>query len=256
MKKIIANNDNMTNLTFPERHSLPLSLPVRVKNNPKIRASFHAFRKGSFALEAAMAFPLFFMAAICMISVMNVYGQTIEKMSALRDATELTASAAGSADDEQWIDVSEPYLFHPFFMPKGVGGYTVSCRGRVRVWNGRSENETQSGSSDAQEIYVYVTENGTVYHTDPHCSHIELSISSTDYGELESRRNSSGSKYKPCEKCTSGEEHSGRYYITEDGDRYHTDPDCSGLKRTVRLVPLSQVGGLPECSGCAARKAS
>ena len=39
-------------------------------------------------------------------------------------------------------------------------------------------------------------------------------------------------------------------YITSQGNRYHTQLNCSGLKRTIYTVPLSQTGGRGRCSKC------
>ena len=67
--------------------------------------------------------------------------------------------------------------------------------------------------------------------------------------ELTALRNASGGRYSPCEKC--GGDGSGIVYITNEGDRYHNTIECSGLKRSVRCVPLSEAGGRAPCSRCA-----
>ncbi len=220
------------------------------------RVSSHGLRRGSITAEAALAFPIFFMIVICLASIMNVFGNTLVRMSALRDTAEtaaIAAAAAGSSEEEQWIDLTVPEYFKPFFLPDGLTGAVIPVRGRVRVWNGRSDGENEA-ASDTKEEYVYVTDNRSVYHTDSACSHLELSVHGVSESELVRKRNTKGSRYKPCEKCCRGG--SGAYvYITDDGDRYHSSPECSGLKRTVKLVPASSVTDLCECQRCAAKRA-
>ena len=97
--------------------------------------------------------------------------------------------------------------------------------------------------------YVYITEDSSVYHRNRNCSHIMLSIRQTTAKEVTSLRNSSGARYKPCESCHSRLS-DGRLYITNEGDRYHNSINCSGLKRTVRAVRLSEVGDRRPCSRC------
>ena len=100
-----------------------------------------------------------------------------------------------------------------------------------------------------EETIVYITEDSRVYHRNRNCSHIMLSIRETTSGEVTSLRNNSGGKYKPCESCHSSLSDE-RLYITTDGDRYHNSITCSGLKRTVRAVRLSEVGDRRPCSRC------
>ena len=54
-------------------------------------------------------------------------------------------------------------------------------------------------------------------------------------------RNTYGAKYYPCESCSRNQNPAGCVYITSTGNRYHNQETCSGLKRTIRLVKLSQV---------------
>ena len=95
---------------------------------------------------------------------------------------------------------------------------------------------------------VYVTETGLVYHRDYHCTHLELSIHMVLQSEIESLRNEGGGKYHPCQHCMKGA--GGGVYITDTGDRYHSSLSCSGLKRTIYAVPLSEVAGKGACSRC------
>lgn len=95
------------------------------------------------------------------------------------------------------------------------------------------------------EIYVYLAEYSSVYHCSRNCTHLRLSIHPvseiglrTVYQDLLS-----------CEYCKE-EEANGIYYITDTGNCYHTNKWCSGLKRTVRRVPISEAVGYSPCSRC------
>ena len=100
-----------------------------------------------------------------------------------------------------------------------------------------------------EENYVYITENGTVYHLASDCTHLKLSISSIKNEALSISRNDYGEKYKACDKCCEGEAQK-VYYITKKGNKYHKVLSCSGLKRTVSCVPKSTVEDWPLCEKC------
>lgn len=105
---------------------------------------------------------------------------------------------------------------------------------------------------EEQDIYVYVTKTGTVYHTTLTCSHINLGIACVTYNQAKEARNTGGGKYKSCQKCTKSSKvlDSSIVYITETGDRYHTNVECSGLIRDVRKVKLSELNGIGACQRC------
>lgn len=116
---------------------------------------------------------------------------------------------------------------------------------RMKGWNGYVRTGFQSQEDDT----VYITENGMVYHRDYHCNYLELSIRMVSYGETEGLRNESQGKYHACERCVHGEAAS-QVYLTDYGDRYHNSLNCSGLKRTIYAVPLSEAAGKGACSKC------
>jgi hypothetical protein len=99
---------------------------------------------------------------------------------------------------------------------------------------------------------VYITEHGTVYHLSKKCSHLTLSIKETDIGSMKDLRNLSGGKYKECEICDDYEIELDnlKVYITDYGDRYHKSLSCSGLKRTIKAIPKSEVGDRSPCKRC------
>lgn len=115
---------------------------------------------------------------------------------------------------------------------------------KVKAWTGYEK----SGFSNQDEETVYVTETGLVYHKDYHCTYLELSIHMVQSNDLEALRNESGAKYYPCEHCLHGSP--GGVYITDTGNRYHSSLGCSGLKRTIYAVPVSEAAGKGACSRC------
>ena len=71
------------------------------------------------------------------------------------------------------------------------------------------------------------------------------------YEDVEKYKNKR-TQYKPCDKCTKHEK--GDFscvYIAKEGESYHTDLGCSGLKRTVKQVDLSTLKGMRPCMRCA-----
>lgn len=122
----------------------------------------------------------------------------------------------------------------------------VKQRARVHGWSGYEDIVQTEGE---EEEIVYITVTGTVYHRSKECRHLKLSIHQVAYASLENRRNHGGGKYYPCEHC--GKNISGGLvYITEEGDRYHSTLNCSGLKRGILSIPLSEAGDRRACSGC------
>lgn len=116
---------------------------------------------------------------------------------------------------------------------------------RMKGWTGY----VRSGFGQGEEETVYVTENGMVYHRDYHCNYLELSIRMVPSAAVEELRNGSQGKYHACERCVhSGA--AGEVYITDYGDRYHNSLGCSGLKRTIYAVSLTEAVGKGACSKC------
>lgn len=148
-------------------------------------------------------------------------------------------------NEEQCIDLVARYtvtipvpLFH-------IAEFPVIQRVKIRAFTGtdqliKSEREEIENNEEDNQ-YVYVTETGTVYHVLLECSSLNLKISECSLAEVKNRRNSSGSKYKACEKCCKKAGNIALVYIGEDGDAYHINQECSGLKRTIHRVLLRDV---------------
>lgn len=124
-----------------------------------------------------------------------------------------------------------------------------------RLFNGDSRElllTEESEEDKTDETTVFVTETGTVFHVTRECTHLKLSVTTAEYDEIGNRRSSGGAKYYPCERCGKNVS-SGTVYITKDGTRYHASVGCSGLKRTVREMPLEEAeqkyGRCKRCGG-------
>jgi hypothetical protein len=110
------------------------------------------------------------------------------------------------------------------------------------------ENPEETDESEETEL-VYVTEDSEVYHRSVDCTYLRLSIRQVDSSELSGLRNQGGGKYYACELCKpDGTEE--KVYITDYGNRYHVNLDCSGLKRTYKAIPLEEAENLRPCSRC------
>lgn len=103
--------------------------------------------------------------------------------------------------------------------------------------------------TETDEI-VLITETGYVYHRTYSCPNLKVKPVLVYFSTVSSKRNESGGKYYPCEHCVKGNLSLFECYITPDGDRYHSKKDCSGLKRTIFEVHLSEVGNRRECKRC------
>lgn len=159
-------------------------------------------------------------------------------------------SFAGSSvmEDGDIIDLQVSYKVKPFSGIMGFNGFTMTQRYYGRAWTGYDVTQYVSDTKQDDPM-VYITETGTVYHTDRNCTYLNPSVESIPAVTVGEKRNQSGSKYYPCEICGAGTG-MGQVYITKQGGSYHSRINCSGLKRTIYTVPLSQVDGRGRCSKC------
>ena len=149
--------------------------------------------------------------------------------------------------EDDCIDLVAEYRVAP---PAAVVGYhqrVLYNRIRTRAWTGY-DNAAHGAGGIVEEEIVYITPEGTVYHRSRGCSYLKLSIVAVDKTFLDTQRNQDGSKYYPCGEC--GDTCADTVYITDYGNRYHATLGCSGLKRTVMAVPISEAGSRGACSKC------
>ena len=151
-----------------------------------------------------------------------------------------------SSEDE--MDVIMTYSVAPWSGFAAFSSFSMANRYYAHIWNGYEIPDNPEQSEQELDI-VYITENGEVYHENRNCTYLVLSVREVSRSEAEALVNQWGKKYSSCEKCKP-ESACLTLYITEEGERYHSDRNCSGLKRTVFSVPRSSAAGYRACSRC------
>lgn len=150
------------------------------------------------------------------------------------------------------VDLVADYPVRPLISLFGIPNLALQSRFYAHAWVGYDlQAALPEHDKKPSETMAYITDTGTVYHRSRGCSYLNPSVRTVSMGEMAALRNSGGGKYYPCEICSS--HLAGTVLITRDGNRYHSSAACSGLKRTVREVPLESVEGrMPPCSRCGA----
>lgn len=183
-------------------------------------------------------------------------GQILEYVG--RDNLEHSCVAGGSAGvslagstvmgEGDIIDLQVSYRVKPFISIMGFDGFAMSQRYYGKAWTGYDVTQYVSDTKQ-EDPMVYITETGTVYHVDRNCTYLNPSVESVSADLVDEKRNQAGGRYYPCEIC-GGSKAQGQVYITRQGSSYHSQINCSGLKRTIYTIPLSQAGGRGRCSKC------
>lgn len=195
-------------------------------------------------------------AAYLKSSVISSLGETLIRKAHIRGGgMGLTVLQSRFPDEDGAIDLVISYDAAIPFFPGRTGDIFCSQRSRCYAWSGtkRWAKEEREKAEQDEDPIVYITEHGTVYHTNIDCTYLNAVVESVLPKLVEGKRNESGGKYYPCERC--GKLRHGLYiYITKYGDRYHTVLSCPSLERNIRQIHLSEAGGRPLCSKCAKEK--
>lgn len=209
--------------------------------------------EASMTVEASLAVPLFLFFTVNVLSMLLFFHTFLSNLTQLHQQGRLFSMLAYLEGDsglvqDELVQLVYPARVSPVVPILSYPGTTIVSCCYMRAWTGYDVEQRAEG--EGEEVYVYITENGSAYHTLRNCTHLTLSITLAAEKEIETLRNASGGRYSPCERC--GGSGSGIVYITKEGNRYHNTIECSGLKRTVRCVPLSEAGGRTPCGRCAA----
>ncbi|MBR1478556.1 MAG: hypothetical protein IJ608_11435 [Lachnospiraceae bacterium] len=149
------------------------------------------------------------------------------------------------------FEITMTYAVQPWIKMPGVRPFRMANRYYGHIWNGYGTGFEGQAPEEAVET-VYVAENASVYHENRNCTHLSLRISEVNTFDIPGLRNENGGKYTACEKCAKGLTPY-TLYIGAEGDRYHFDRNCPGLKRTVySMTKAEAVKKYRPCSRCSA----
>jgi hypothetical protein len=259
-------------MKMEERNEVPLCTRIKRK-------------KASFTLEAAVVIPLAAGFLVAMLFWFRVLEVETEVYTALSYASRQTAAASAlSGNDGEEFALAEVFFLSKLSKAENAGKYLSTAQKLMLLaesevdgdyvdlvadyrislpiaffalkdihirQESKSRKWTGSQSDDSDEVYVYVTETGTVYHLTRECRYLDLSIRSADSGEVGTLRNQNGHKYYECERCAARKTKSNFVYVTDYGAAFHYSLECSGLKRTVSIILKSQAEDKKVCSKCA-----
>lgn len=254
---------------------------LKIKKQRHNEVLFHTLRKGSLTVETSLVLPLFLFAMVTVLYLFrvlqiqylagNALDRAVAETALLREESPETVAARtkilfykelvqseaplfvvvfgmggfswkGSEIDGRYLDMRVQYQIKIPGWMLGKRTLKVEETSRCRRWTGDNGDKT-NGSI---ETWVYVTPSGKVYHKSRKCTHLKLSVKS-----IHSKRLSGDmKKYRECERCVKKRGLPAKVYVAKEGECYHIRLDCSGLKRTLYMIRLSQTGSKTACLRC------
>lgn len=221
----------------------PFLQTKKIENNVKSGKRLPFFLCGSMTVEAAFVLPMFLFALMNLITVIELYRQQSDISAKLY----VRAKQQAVYSNEEYIDLVEIYQAAPMAAMMGFGKFNMYNRMRTKAWTGY-DSVNATGNDAYSERLVYITPNGTVYHISAACSYLKLSIQAIEKTNIDKLRNADGSIYYECELCYGNEKN--MVFITDYGNRYHSTLMCSGLKRIIEAIPISEAGNRRPCQKC------
>lgn len=201
-------------------------------------------------VEAAIVLPLFLFAMINLLSLILMFRDYSAQEGRLHQlGRELSLLAFGQEGGEADIRLEKITQSRPI-VPIAAFPSALLVNGCVmHKWNGYDLREGAGGGGQTQEELVFITESGSAWHRDRACVYLNPSVRMLAKEQAENERNSSGQRYTACDVCGGN---SAIVYVTANGQRYHSTVTCSGLKRTINCVPLSEAvsSGRHACPRC------
>lgn len=155
---------------------------------------------------------------------------------------------ASEYQDDENINIVLTYQVSPPITCFPFPYFRMTSRYYGRAWTGYAV-----GEGEQHKVYVYVTEDGEVWHSRGDCSYLRLSIYEARPEEVWALRNEGGERYRACSRCQ-GQPQGERVYLTQEGNRYHTVRSCPSLQRRIHAVEWQENMPYRPCSRCGQSK--
>lgn len=223
-------------------------------------------KSGSITVEASLCVPVFFIVLFALFYIfqclyrINYIQDTLAGCAREYAVSGTKTGAVAALVDEGIIikydedaDIPVCHVSYKMKIPFiGSEIFQLNFYQQMAINNFSGISMSGNNKDNIDEDYVYITKSGKVYHCDRKCTYLKPDIREIRGKDVPLKRNSSGGKYKPCEKCCRDIEAEGlaRVYITTYGNRYHKTPVCPKIKRYINRVKKSEINKLPACSKC------
>lgn len=183
------------------------------------------------------------------VKVINILGEDYLNNTCLSNGTSgLHFTKSSVMKNNDIIQLIVTYKLRPFIKLISFPDFYMENRYYGRAWTGYDVVQRQ-GSSDEENPIVYITITGSVYHAVRNCTYLNPSVEAVFSSAVKTMRNENGEKYYDCGRCDKSD-YQAVVYITSQGNKIHGSLSCSGLKRTVYSIHLSETGGRRQCSKC------
>lgn len=172
----------------------------------------------------------------------------VEREIGDRHIVHLSGLLSKFMEDGETIQVRIDYEYRLPIDILGIHAIRQRVVATRRAWIGTDGGKGEGEEDNSQDPMVYVGKTSTRYHLSSHCHYLHNDLQAVSMGEIVAKRNQSGGRYLPCERCGSA---AGEIvYIMPSGSRYHSSADCSAIQAYVRTVRRSEVEYMGACSYC------
>lgn len=193
---------------------------------------------GNMTVEAAFVLPIFLFAMGNLMAVLLMFQTfSVQEGKLHQTGRELSMLAYGQEEGEQDIRLVTVSRIEAPFSVAAFGTASIANGCVMHKWIGYDLTQGGSDGEAGREEMVYVTKSGSAYHRERSCVYLNPSVKLMGISQAQASVNRNGVRYTACELCGGRAE---VVYVTEDGVRYHSTINCSGLRRTIDYVTLQE----------------